>query len=411
MLQAFGFFALILAVCTLCIIALAVVLMRERSVDSEDNLSHAENVRAARERVAQLDARVEAGTLNEATADEYRQEIEDQLLRDTASQSTSKISGRRDLAGVSLTIVAIFIGAPLLYAIFGSPNMILPPELRVAAMADAFHGESTNAQQQLAASDDGEAQIRLAEQLMEEKNYPAAAKLYANVRALVGNSPQLLAANLNAQILAGDDIEELLDICLEVAPSNPFFLWIAGLNARDKGDFGAAKVFWKRTFAALPPGSTEQARVSTALAQLDQEMQAGTDQTPPAAQAQTADEATAAQADISATAVEVSVSLAPELASKVKPGDALFVFARAHSGPALPLAVQRMTAGELPTTIVLNDELAMMPELKMSLFDNYTIVARISKHGDVMAKRGDLYGETTARPGAKINLLIDQQTP
>ena len=49
----------------------------------------------------------------------------------------------------------------------------------------------------------------------------------------------------------------------------------------------------------------------------------------------------------------------------------------------MPLAVVPVTVGELPKTVLLNDTMAMMPELKLSGFEKVDIVARISRSGDV----------------------------
>ncbi|MFT7091429.1 MAG: cytochrome c-type biogenesis protein CcmH [Sulfitobacter sp.] len=59
----------------------------------------------------------------------------------------------------------------------------------------------------------------------------------------------------------------------------------------------------------------------------------------------------------------------------------VFVFARAVSGPPMPLAVQRMTRADLPTLITLDESMAMMPGMGLANFDNVQVVARISASG------------------------------
>ena len=47
-----------------------------------------------------------------------------------------------------------------------------------------------------------------------------------------------------------------------------------------------------------------------------------------------------------AAALEVAVRLAPELRARASPEDVVFVFARAASGPRMPLAISRFTVAQ-----------------------------------------------------------------
>ena len=57
----------------------------------------------------------------------------------------------------------------------------------------------------------------------------------------------------------------------------------------------------------------------------------------------------------------------------------------------MPLAAKRLTVADLPTTVSLSDSDAMMPQLKLSAFDQVQLVARISRAGD--AKSGEWIGQ------------------
>jgi cytochrome c-type biogenesis protein CcmH len=105
----------------------------------------------------------------------------------------------------------------------------------------------------------------------------------------------------------------------------------------------------------------------------------------------------AAQAgvDQTATRLQVSVTLDQRLISQVLPDDTLFVFARALQGPKMPLAVVRKTVGDLPLTVSLDDSMAMLPEMRLSNFDDIRVGARISRSGGAIPQSGDLQGETS----------------
>jgi cytochrome c-type biogenesis protein CcmH len=108
------------------------------------------------------------------------------------------------------------------------------------------------------------------------------------------------------------------------------------------------------------------------------------------------------------------VRLAPTLASKVPANALLFVFAKAASGPPMPLAVSRQPVGNWPVTLSLDDSMAMAPSLKLSAFDRYAITARVSASGQAMAQSGDLQGSlqlSREQAGKPVELLIDSAVP
>ncbi|MCB1814845.1 MAG: c-type cytochrome biogenesis protein CcmI, partial [Candidatus Competibacteraceae bacterium] len=113
--------------------------------------------------------------------------------------------------------------------------------------------------------------------------------------------------------------------------------------------------------------------------------------------------------------VSVTVDIAPELQNRFQTNDTLFIYAKAASGPPMPLAAVRQPASGFPVKVVLDDSHAMMPSLKLSNFQQVVVGARISKGGDVRAQSGDL--ETLSAPLAidngpvSIQLTVDQVVP
>ena len=92
----------------------------------------------------------------------------------------------------------------------------------------------------------------------------------------------------------------------------------------------------------------------------------------------------------------------------------LFVYAKAASGPPMPLAVQRLRAGDLPVTVKLDDSMAMTPAMRLSSFPEVTVGARISSSGQAMPQSGDMEGETgPVKRGASdpVQVLIDRVRP
>jgi cytochrome c-type biogenesis protein CcmH len=91
----------------------------------------------------------------------------------------------------------------------------------------------------------------------------------------------------------------------------------------------------------------------------------------------------------------VSIALDPALAAQTPPEATVFVYAKAVSGPPMPLAAQRIRVAELPVTLTLDDTMAMMPQMRLSAFPQVTVGARISRTGQAMPQPGDLEGEVS----------------
>ena len=110
----------------------------------------------------------------------------------------------------------------------------------------------------------------------------------------------------------------------------------------------------------------------------------------------------------------VQVQLAPALRDKLRPGAALFVYARAEQGPPMPLAVARLDASQLPATVTLTDAMAMAPQLKLSSADKVFVGARISASGQAIAQSGDLEGDAgvvAVDQAGPIRIVIDKVHP
>ena len=81
----------------------------------------------------------------------------------------------------------------------------------------------------------------------------------------------------------------------------------------------------------------------------------------------------------------------------------------------MPLAVVRHTLNELPLTVTLTDDQAMMEDLKLSAFDEVIVGARISLSGDPIARAGDLFIESdsidTSTQKSPVSLTIADIVP
>jgi cytochrome c-type biogenesis protein CcmH len=206
-----------------------------------------------------------------------------------------------------------------------------------------------------------------------------------------------------------DASRDKLQRALQIDPGHQRALWLLGISDFQRGRYADAASQWKTLLPLLQPGSKVAVAVQQELAEAEARARGGT-QTAELAAADPAPAASSAAATRT-VALTVSVKLAPDLASKVQPGDTLFVFARAVDGPPMPLAVARLKASELPAKVTLTDAMAMTPAMTLSKFPKVSVTARISKSGEAMPQAGDLESapaEVATDSHAPVALTIDK---
>jgi cytochrome c-type biogenesis protein CcmH len=111
--------------------------------------------------------------------------------------------------------------------------------------------------------------------------------------------------------------------------------------------------------------------------------------------------------------IKVEVSLSAEV--PFTSDQVVFVAAVHDSGPPMPLAAKKIPAGQLPISIILSDEDAVMPGQELSSAKDIKLVARLSISGSATPQSGDW--ETTSKmiklteEIETVSLVIDQKRP
>ena len=112
--------------------------------------------------------------------------------------------------------------------------------------------------------------------------------------------------------------------------------------------------------------------------------------------------------------ISIEVTIDPSLLEQIGERDVLFIFARAVSGPPMPLAAIKRQARELPVSVVLDDSSLLRSGTSLSQFQQLKLGARVSRSGQPIAQSGDLQSTVEiVEVGSKeaILLHIDQQVP
>ncbi|SDB39506.1 cytochrome c-type biogenesis protein CcmH [Pseudomonas sp. NFACC23-1] len=368
-----------LAAGLLLLVALSFLLipvLRGRRAQLEEDRT-ALNVALYQERVAELQTEREEGVLNAAQLDTGRAEAARELLADTEGADAP----RESRLGKPLPLLAAVLVPVLglaLYLHFGASDKV---ELtREFAQAPQSMEEMTLRLERAVAAqpDNAEGLYFLGRTYMAQDRPADAAKLFERTVAVAGRQPELLGQWAQAQYFAdgkkwSDKVQALTDEALKLDPKEVTSLGLLGIAAFEGERYQDAIDYWGRLLAQLPEGDKSREALQGGITRATEKLQASGGKV--------------AQAPIvkAGALLKVRVDLAPALKAKVQPGDSVFIFARAVSGPPAPLAAKRLTVADLPVTVELGDADAMMPQLKLSNFPEVQLVARISRAGQPTA--------------------------
>jgi cytochrome c-type biogenesis protein CcmH len=370
-----------LAAGLLLLVALSFLLipvLRGRRAQREEDRT-ALNVALYQERVAELQTQQEEGVLTPAQMDTGRAEAARELLADTEGADTARVSRLGKPLPLLAAILVPVLGLGL-YLHFGASDKV---ELtREFAQAPQSMEEMTQRLERAVAAqpDSAEGLYFLGRTYMAQDRPADAAKIFERTVALAGRQPELLGQWAQAQYFAdnkkwSDKVQALTDEALKADPKEVTSLGLLGIAAFESERYQDAIDYWNRLLVQLPPDDNSLTALQGGIARASEKLQASGGKV---AQAPVVAAKTAAL-------LKVRVDLAPDLKAKVQPGDTVFIFARATSGPPAPLAAKRLTVADLPATVELGDSDAMMPQLKLSNFPEVQLVARISRAGQPTA--------------------------
>ncbi|MGB5734204.1 MAG: c-type cytochrome biogenesis protein CcmI [Thiohalocapsa sp.] len=423
------------------------------------------NLDLFKQQLAELDADLAAGKLDQAQYESARQDLEREAISnvDGAKVGSARVKQpNAALPSARLTALALLVAVPAatlaLYQLVG--NQALIPQLNAGAAGQfASSTGHSGAPDGMPPLDELVAQLEQRMQqtpedvegwIMLGRTYFALgdpAKAEGALAEAYAKSPddaevllayaEALAAN-NGNSLEGRP-SELVSQALALDPEDVTARWLSGMVAFQRGQFTSAAVAWKTVLSKIDPSSEDadelrklidnaeqRAGVPAAARLVAQAAAPGPEpdaagatapNEPAAAAASDAvqpEPATMDQPPADTAAVDVAVSLAPALAARATPETTVFVYAKAAAGPPMPLAVQRVTVADLPATLRLDDSMAMMPAMKLSSFPQIIVGARVSPSGQAMPQPGDLEGETGPIPSIgspQVAITIDRVRP
>jgi cytochrome c-type biogenesis protein CcmH len=347
------------------------------------------------ERVAEYSQQLSDGEITQAEYEVFLLELKRNLLSETGTEqeAASKDAGRIPL--VCAIIVPLF--ALFAYSDFG----LSWGRINDVALAESIQQQSPHDQDAMAANvdtlaerlqnqpDNHEGWYMLGRSYLAMGKFEEAADAFAHMLETFTDDHSLHAYWAEALYMSDDRVvtprvAAAIEKTLALNPHDITMLEIKALGQFQRQELRAAIMTFQKALASGAEGERAdminraivriQEDLGDAPMMTDAPLQADADQ-PPAA------ESTSAPGN--QTTAGRSLQVLVEVADTVNmpASTPVFVFARAVSGPPMPLAVQRLTKAGLPTLITLDESMAMMQGMGLANFDTVQVVARISASG------------------------------
>ena len=418
-------FFLLSAALVILVLALLLPLLGRRDQATDDIDRQQLNVSIARTQLDELKARLDEGELNNSEFELERERLERDLAGDIAagSEARQQAGGQWMLWPVAALVP---IAAGFIYLTIGTPEAINLPlandrQGQVAGNQPApdMNDVVKQIQQRLAEQpEDARGWFMLGRAHMTMGQFDDAVVAIRRSLQLSGDQPEILirladAIAMSQQGSMAGEPEPLLQRALALEPQNPQGLWLLGMAQSERGDNTAAIATWNSLLPLLAGDARSENEVRQLIERARQQgdtTASGANETVSGDTNATANAAAGAgnagQPATTRDQLTVSVSLADAMAADLPADTAVFVYAKAASGPPMPLAVARRTLADLPFTVTLTDADAMMPAMRLSQFAEISVGARISLSGDAIAQSGDLYGEIAVANDDNVSVEI-----
>ncbi|RZL10566.1 MAG: c-type cytochrome biogenesis protein CcmI [Rubrivivax sp.] len=266
------------------------VLLRRADPSSSDDpvngtSSGALNLEVLRDQRRELDADLQAGTLDASAHQSSRQDLERRVAQEVIAGSQAAAPTPPQPVVAAGLATAILSAAAVLYAAVGTPGALDPAARRPVMAADEAGGVARAAEGEQGAGavdavtpeqiesmvarlaarlkstpDDAAGWRMLARSYETLRRFDQAAVAYANLVRIGPETPELLAdyavvlGMSQGQTLSGEP-ETLIHRALALEPDNIQALALAGSAAYERHDYAQAVVPWRRLLALVPADS------------------------------------------------------------------------------------------------------------------------------------------------------------
>lgn len=390
-----------LGIAALTLLAIAFIFLpflRAKRLDQQVEIEDREhqNIAIFRERLGELEQEKSTGNLEESDFLKLKTELERNLLSDVEDKKTS--SGQVSLSRqvlITVTILAMIVPVASigLYSVYGRSADL---ELSLQMPKDPFNGQQPTLEQAISqlekelelSPENPEGWFLLSTTYMNQGRYAEAANGFKKVLELLPeDAPQyasVMGQSAQAMFFANgskmtDEVRAQINKTLEIEPFEITVLGLLGIEAYEQKNYELALEHWLKALRNADGQTADSLRSGVRKAR-DELL----------AQGKTVPEIP----ELMDASISLKVQIDEAYKSQLKADQPVFVFAR-EVGGRVPLAAVKLAVSDLPAEVVLDDSMAMNPEMKLSSVPTVEVSARVSLSGQPQAQAGDIYGLIT----------------
>lgn len=381
---------------TLCgllvVIALAFLLFPLFKKEEVKELSRDDqNISIAKQNLAKFKQQLASNEITQADFDQQKNQIENALALDLehSTEAEYKYSGGW-LAYVLILFIPIF--SVFFYLDRGKPDLLDPQ----AKMQEMEALQTKNLDQMspkeiievvkkrlIINPEDAEGWYVLGRTLMNAQKFEEAVVAYKRSYEILGDDSNIMLSLADAIAMSQGgsmkgEAQDLVEKAIKIEPNNAIGLWLAGLAAEQAGQAERAFELWNRLLPLLNNDPASANEVKTILSDL---------------KLKNPDLPELNFEVIKTATLTLNITIDESIKDELKGNETVFIYAKALSGPPMPLAAKKLNVADLPASIILTDNDAVMPQLNLSSVSEVTVGARISMSGNPIAQAGDFYSE------------------
>ncbi len=378
--------ALMIIVAAAFVLVPVLVYRRRNMADgNQDGMLDAANAAVYKSKLQELEAELAEGRLTKGAFEEQKLELINRLEEELGTEADSGTATVRP-GGLALPLVLVAIlpvFAFVLYQQWGAYDaMVFQQKMEDPESRQNLPELLSDLETVLETRPDNvQGWYMLAHGYLSEQRYEDAAAAFSEVLKRNNEDPEIMSQYAQAKLLANDnkmtpEVAAMVERALALDPDNRTALGMHGIAVFEKGEYREAVRVWQ----ALLNGTISESGRQALIAGIEQAKQRL------AEQGENVDDLPSinnAGQQITGKGIQIQVTLGQNLQS-LPPETRIYLFARAAGGSKMPLAIIPLTVSQLPTSVELNDSHAMMDGMKLSDFEQFDIVARVSLTGDVM---------------------------
>lgn len=356
-----------------------------------------------KKRLAELNQDKKNLFLSDSEYDARLAELQTQLLYDDEHKADAFTNSQRTSAITLISISAlVLISSSLIYLWIGTGKVGMLKFIPTSEDLAEIDADTIRALEDRIKKENNTAVMwhQLGTMYFEREAYEDSQRVFKTAIDMQSDNSMYFSDYAEALIMLNNKIVSAeafihLEKALNLDQKNPKALWLVALHYSQNNDSQNQLIYLTRLRSLLEPTDQIYAQITNIIEGISTQTQE------------------TSKTDSSAE-ITANINIDDALREKISGEDIVFVYAKAISGPPMPLAVAKYAFSDLPKTIVLNDQMAMMPNMIISDHEEVEVSVLISKSGKIGINQGDLKGSVkpvSTKAGTKVSITVDTIIP